>query len=177
MSSDKDILELLRKMLSSDVEKKGREGLELEKIEPDSPHGIYVYDFNKEKWVLRQVTGDPNLPWGDGYYVVYFDNARCPACRNYDNYWFPFVKIFGRILSDVNYVIVLCDWFARECVSEAASGAFRKFNVHASPTTILFRVNSGEIKEKVEVSGVKKIDELLKLVTELTSKKWVSSRI
>jgi hypothetical protein len=72
---------------------------------------------------------------------------------------------------EVNYVIVLCDWFARECVSDAASGAFKKFDVHASPTTILLRVSNGEIKEKIETSGVKKIDELLKLITELTSKK------
>jgi hypothetical protein len=172
MNSEKDILSLLRKMLGSDVErKKGREGLELEKIEPDSPHGIYVYDFAREKWVLRQVEGVPNLPWGDGYYVIYFDNSKCPACRSYDNYWFPFVKIFGKLFPEVNYTVVLCDWFARECVSEAASGAFRKFDVHASPTTILLRVNSGEIKEKVEVSGVKKIDELLKLVSEFVSKK------
>jgi len=171
VSLEKDILELLKKMLSSSAEgKKGREGLELDKVEADSPHGIYVYDFNKEKWILKQVSGNPALPWSDGYYVVYFDNTRCPACRNYDNYWFPFVKVFGRMFPEVNYVIVLCDWFARECVSEAASGAFKKFDVHASPATILLRVSNSEIKEKIEVSGVKKIDELLKLITELTSK-------
>jgi len=46
---EKDLLELLKKMLYSDPEKKkGREGLEVDQIEPDSPHGIYVYDFNKE---------------------------------------------------------------------------------------------------------------------------------
>jgi hypothetical protein len=60
---------------------------------------------------------------------------------------------------------VLCDWFARECISEAASGAFRKFDVHASPTTILLRVVNGEIREKKELSGVKKIDELLNIVS------------
>jgi len=109
---EKDLLELLKKMLYSDPEKKkGREGLEVDQIEPDSPHGIYVYDFNKEKWILRQVSGEPQLPWGDGYYAIYFDNAKCPACRSYDNYWYPFVKLFGKLFSNVNYVVVLCDWF------------------------------------------------------------------
>lgn len=166
---EKDILDLLKKMLSTSTEKKrGKEGLEVEKVEPDSPHGIYVYDFNKEKWVLRQVSGNPNLPWGDGYYVVYFDNSRCPACRSYDNFWFPFVKIFGKMFTDCNFVIVLCDWFARECASEAASGAFKKFDVHASPTTILLHVANGEIKKKEEHSGVKKLDDLLKILTDFT---------
>jgi hypothetical protein len=145
--------------------KKGKVGIELDKIEPDSPHGIYVYDFNKDKWVLKMVEGNPVIPWSDGYYVIYFDNAKCPACRSYDNYWFPFVRLFGRMFSNVNFVVVLCDWFARECISEAASGAFRKFDVHASPTTILLRVVNGEIREKKELSGVKKIDELLNIVS------------
>lgn len=167
---ERDLLELLRRMLSTDIEKKrGKEGLELDKIEPDSPHGIYVYDHSKEKWILRQVSGNPDLPWDDGVYMIYFDNARCPACRSYDNYWFPFVKIFGKLFNDVKYVVVLCDWFARECVSEASSAAFRKFDVHASPTTILLRVENGLIKRKEEISGVKKIDELVKLVSDFTS--------
>lgn len=165
-----DILKLLRKMFSTDIEKKkGAEGLELDKIEPDSPHGIYLYDMSRERWVLKQVSGNPNLPWGDGYYLIYFDNARCPACRAYDNYWFPFVKIFGKIFKNVKYVIVLCDWFAKECVSEAASSSFKKFDVHASPTTILIHVVNGEIKRKEEISGVKKIDELIKIITDFTS--------
>jgi hypothetical protein len=153
-------------MFGTDLEKKkGKVGIELDKIEPDSPHGVYVYDFNKDKWVLKMVEGNPVIPWSDGYYVIYFDNAKCPACRSYDNYWFPFVKLFGRLFSNVNFVVVLCDWFARECISEAASGAFRKFDVHASPTTILLRVVNGEIREKKELSGVKKIDELLNIVS------------
>jgi hypothetical protein len=153
-------------MFGTDLEKKkGKVGIELDKIEPDSPHGIYVYDFNKDKWVLKMVEGNPVIPWSDGYYIIYFDNAKCPACRSYDNYWFPFVKLFGRMFSNVNFVVVLCDWFARECISEAASGAFRKFDVHASPTTILLRVVNGEIREKKELSGVKKIDELLNIVS------------
>jgi hypothetical protein len=153
-------------MFGTDLEKKkGKVGIELDKIEPDSPHGIYVYDFNKDKWVLKMVEGNPVIPWSDGYYVIYFDNAKCPACRSYDNYWFPFVRLFGRMFSNVNFVVVLCDWFARECISEAASGAFRKFDVHASPTTILLRVVNGEIREKKELSGVKKIDELINIVS------------
>jgi len=169
---ERDLLDLLKKMLMSETEKKkGREGLELDKVDVDSPHGIYVYDFNREKWVLKQVSGNPGLPWGDGYYMIYFDNTKCPACRVYDNYWYPFVKIFGKMFSEVNYVVVLCDWFARECVSEAASSAFRKFDVHASPTTMLLHVSGGEIKRKSDVSGVKKIDELLDLLTKFTSGK------
>ncbi|MEM4833282.1 MAG: hypothetical protein QW809_06285 [Sulfolobales archaeon] len=166
---EKDLLELLRKMFGTDLEKKrGKEGLVLERIEPDSPHGIYVYDFSTEKWVLKQVSGNPNLPWGDGYYLIYFDNARCPACRSYDNHWFPFVKIFGGMFKEFNYVVVLCDWFARECVSEAASSAFRKFDIHASPTTLILQVVNGQIVRKEEISGVKKLNELLEKVTEFT---------
>lgn len=167
---EKDLLELLKKMFSTDIEKKkGKEGLVLEKIEPDSPHGIYVYDCSSEKWVLRQVSGNPDLPWSDGYYMVYFDNARCPACRSYDNQWFPFVKLFGKLFPEVNYVVVLCDWFARECVSEAASSAFKKFDVHASPTTIVFQAVNGQIVRKEEMSGVKKMNELLEKLTEFVT--------
>ncbi|MEM4482061.1 MAG: hypothetical protein QXK88_00015 [Desulfurococcaceae archaeon] len=168
---EKDIVELLKKMLLTDIEKKrGKEGLELEKIEPDSPHGIYVYDYGKERWILRQVAGGSQLPWGDGYYLVYFDNSRCPACRSYDSQWFPFVRIFGKLFKEFNFVVVLCDWFARECVSEAASSTFKKFDVHASPSTLIMHVKGGEIVEKQELSGVKKISELLEIVTAFTGR-------
>ena len=164
---EKDILEVLRKMFSTSIEKKkGIEGLELDRVEPDSPHGIYIYDFDKEKWMLKQVSGVFMIPWSDGYYIIYFDNGKCPACRSYDNYWFPFVKIFGKMFPEYNYVVVLCDWFARECFSEAASSAFIKFDVHSSPTTILLHIINGDIVRKKEVSGVKKLDELVNLVTE-----------
>ncbi|MEM4528447.1 MAG: hypothetical protein QXS23_04585 [Desulfurococcaceae archaeon] len=166
-----DLLELLRKMfMPTGEKKKGAPGMEFDKVEPDSPNGVYVYDFSKNKWVLKQVDDGPLQPWEDGYYVIYFDNAKCPACRAYDNYWFPFVKLFGATFKNTHYVIVLCDWFARECSSDAASGTFRKFDVHASPTTILIYVMNNEIKSQEVISGVKKIDELLNAITQFISK-------
>lgn len=176
LTLERDLLDLLKKMLSTDIEKKkGKEGLELDRVEPDSPHGIYMYDFDKEKWVLKQVTGNPQILWRNGFYLIYFDNARCPACRSYDNYWYPFVKLFGKMFNEYKYIVVLCDWFARECVSEAASSAFKNFDVHASPTTILLYVENGKIKNKKEVSGVKKLDELLNILNEFTKESLLTN--
>jgi len=57
--------------------------------------------------------------------------------------------------NDINFVIVLCDWFARECSSSAASESFEHFDVHASPTTIvLYSDEKGEIKYQEKYEGV-----------------------
>jgi len=126
------------------------------KIGTDSPHGIYVYKAKEQVWELIRVDGEAFKPWEKGVYVIYFDNTKCPACRRYDDIWFPFVeKWINERKDSTKFVIILCDWFARECKSQAASESFKKFEIHASPTTIvLYADDSGEIKYQEKYEGV-----------------------
>jgi len=109
-----------------------------------SPHGIYIYDPGEDCWVLVRSDGDPFIPSEDGVYVIYFDNTKCPACRRYDPAWFSYVRKWSKKDSRFHFVIVLCDWFARECKSEAAAKTFREYKVSASPTTIFVYVKNGQ---------------------------------
>ena len=131
----------------------------------DCPHGIYVYDRNNDVWILVRCEGEPFVPDKDGVYVIYFDNTKCPACRKYDNIWFPFVQKYAKQNPDMHFVIVLCEWFARNCKSEAAAGTFRKYDVHASPTTIFLYVKNGKEVYNEKYEGVLYEFEL-KLITE-----------
>jgi len=137
---------------------------ELKKIEPSSPHGIYVYDRKSRSWSLRSFDGGFK-PWKDGYYVLYFDNALCPACRIHDLAWFTYVELFGRKMEGVEFVVVLCGWFARECNSSDASATFREFEVRASPTTIMVLVKNGKIQDRRELRGAKTLSELSEAIS------------
>ncbi|MEM2627990.1 MAG: hypothetical protein QW775_07055, partial [Ignisphaera sp.] len=54
-----------------------------------------------------------------------------------------------------NFIIVLCNWFARDCNSTAAAETFKRFDVHASPTTIVLYVDeNNEIKYQEKYEGV-----------------------
>ncbi|AFL66241.1 hypothetical protein [Desulfurococcus amylolyticus] len=166
MSDDREILELLKKLLSKPERKiEGRVGLEVESIGPESPHGVYVFDHSSGKWILRQIEGDYFKPWEDGLYVIYFDNAKCPACRGYDAYWYPFVKLFGSAFKNSHYVVILCDWFTRECDSSIARGSFEHYDIHASPTTLLLYVENNGVKASKRLEGSKRIDELVNEVS------------
>jgi len=108
------------------------------KIGVDSPHGIYIYRSKEKVWEFVRADGDAFEPLDKGVYVIYFDNTKCSACRKYDEVWFPFVEKWSSERGDsAKFVIVLCDWFARECKSQAAAESFKKFEVHASPTTVV----------------------------------------
>ncbi|WP_248784135.1 hypothetical protein [Desulfurococcus mucosus] len=175
MSGDDEILNLLRKLLSRPERRiEAKTGLEVDSVGPESPNGIYIFNQLNGKWVLQQVDGDHLKPWEDGLYVVYFDNTKCPACRAYDMYWYPFVKLFGRTFKDAHFIIVLCDWFTRECNSSAARNSFEHFDIHASPTTLLLSVENGAVKAVRKLEGVKRIDQLVeevsKFVNESTAK-------
>ncbi|MCD6428676.1 MAG: hypothetical protein J7L12_03565 [Desulfurococcales archaeon] len=135
-------------------------------IGADSPHGIYLYDRLNDEWVLASVDGEAFMPKSDGYYIIYFDNTRCSACRKYDKYWFPYVRKVAKELSDHYFVIVLCEWFARNCRSESASKTFATFDVHASPTTYLLHVKDGEVAYKEKYEGYLTDAELEKIVGE-----------
>lgn len=136
----------------------------------DSPNGIYVYSPKAGKWML--VTGSdsdsPFTPASNGFFVIYFDNTKCPACRAYDDTWFPYVnergpELWGR---GFRFIIVLCDWFARECGSRAAAETFRKYEVRASPTTILEAVKGGKQVRLERYEGVLNAEELRLVVEE-----------
>jgi len=137
----------------------------LKEVGSTSPQGIYLYDPKDDVWVM-QPSDDPEpfVPKEDGYYVIYFDNTKCPACRRYDIYWYPFVRKYAKKLNDYKFVIVLCGWFARDCVSPTAAATFTYFDVHASPTTYLVHVKGGEIKYKEKYEGVLTDIELEKAV-------------
>jgi len=113
-----------------------------------------VYDRDTDTWVLVRTEGDPFKPDKDGIYVIYFDNTKCPACRRYDPIWFSYVRKYSAKDPKLNFVIVLCEWFARNCKSEAASKTFREYDVHASPTTIFLYVKNGKSVYNEKYEGV-----------------------
>jgi len=138
---------------------------EFKEVGPDSPHGIYFYDKFRDLWVLFSTRdADPFVPRVDGYYVMYFDNARCSACRKYDLHWFPYVRRVSRELKDHYFLIVLCNWFARDCNSSSASITFTYYAVHASPTTVLLYVKDSKERYKESYDGYLKTEELEKVV-------------
>lgn len=141
-----------------------REYKVFEKVDVNSPHGIYIYDKNENKWIYVSCQQDIFIPKHDGIYVVYFDNTKCPACRIYDIYWFPYVSLLGSSLENTYFTIVLCEWFAKNCKSRIASNTFKYFDIHASPTTLLLCIQNGEIRDKEKVEGVKTMDKLADIV-------------
>lgn len=160
---EKLILRLVEKIVAEarrEAKSKGKPGLEVKEVLTTSPHGIYYYVPEKDVWRLEVVDGEAFTPKNDGFYVVYFDNARCPACRVYDLYWFPWVREVSRKYKDTFFIIVLCSWFARECSSTAASSTFKHWNVRASPTTLFLYVKSGKIVMDSKREGVMDRDKL-----------------
>lgn len=139
--------------------------IEFKEVKPDNPHGLYIYDRERDVWILfSSKHGDVFIPRVDGYYVIYFDNARCPACRKYDLHWFPYVKQNASRFPDHHFIIVLCEWFARECKSPVASNTFTYYAVHASPTTVLLYVKDGKEIYRESYDGYLKTEELEKVI-------------
>ncbi|MEM1927327.1 MAG: thioredoxin family protein [Acidilobaceae archaeon] len=121
-----------------------------------TPNGIYVFQNESKKWVLLRSQGEPFSlgELGEGVYFVYFDNTLCPACRAQDQHVLKILLKYGGNAKIV-FVIVLCDWFASTCSSQAAAETFRKYEVKASPTILIARVDSNGVTiEKLE--GVRK---------------------
>jgi len=108
----------------------------------NSLHGIYIFDRCSNAWLRLEETRKPLIP-SSRYSVLYFDNTKCPACRKYDVYWYPFVKEFAKLYPSYGFYVILCGWFSEDCRSTTASSSFQFFDVRASPTTI-FLANDGE---------------------------------
>lgn len=165
---DRILDRLAKSILYSKLEgKKEKRSVELKKVGVTSPHGIYVYDKARDIWVLKRTEGEEFKPWKDGYYVIYFDNTHCPACRIYDLVWFPYVSLIGRKLKDTEFVIILCEWFGRRCRSSAAGKSFEKYSIHASPTTVLLKVESNVIVKREDIRGAKPLNTLIERVDSL----------
>ncbi len=160
---EKMLLKLVEKIVSEarrEVSEKAKPGLEVKEVLTTSPHGIYHYVREKDVWRLEIVEGEAYVPEKDGFHVIYFDNTRCPACRIYDLYWFPWVREVARKHKDTYFTIVLCSWFARECNSSAASKTFKYWSVRASPTTLFLYVRNGKVVMDSKREGVMDQDKL-----------------
>jgi len=159
---EQEISEILQSMLQKMLAKARAhaEGGELFRVvDASSPNGIYEYDRERDAWVKLKV--DELKLDRDGIYVIYFDNTRCPACRRYDPVWFTFVSRFSKEDRDTRFFIVLCDWFARQCRAEEAAKTFRRFDIHASPTTTLLLVKRGEIVDRDDIEGYVDFEKLV----------------
>ena len=156
--------EELRKILEAKVRELSKEIVRLKEVDTKSPHGIYIYDKSKDEWVLVQREGDYFKPIFNGFYVIYFDNTRCPACRRYDKEWFPYIRREGCKLNNFYFVIILCEWFAGACKSEAASKSFRYYDIHASPTTLLLYYKNGKVIYHEKQEGYLTFSELREIV-------------
>ncbi len=172
--SDEEVSKLLdklvKKIISGKMKKEEVKSVELDMVGVDSPHGIYIYDRGKDKWVLVKVSGEYFKPDKDGVYVIYFDNTMCPACRIYDLSWYPYVKLFSRNLENTYFVVILCAWFAHNCKSEAARESFKHYNIKASPTTVLLCVSNGEVVEEERFEGAKKLDYLATVIDKFVER-------
>lgn len=124
-------------------------------VNADMPNGIYIYNKERNGWQLIRIDGEVFKPERKGVYVIYFDNTKCSACRKYDTIWFPFINNNAQNLKQYNFVIILCNWFARDCNSKAAAETFKQFDVHASPTTVVLYVDdNGEVRYQEKYEGV-----------------------
>ncbi len=173
--SDEELLKILSRLAKKMMEEKRSssetsvlKGEVFDTVDVDSPHGIYIYDPGRDKWVLIRRSGDYFTPENDGIYIIYFDNTGCPACRIYDLSWYTYIKLIGRNLKNTYFVIILCGWFAGKCESEAAKKSFTHYNIHASPTTILQCVKDKKIILQDRFEGAKSLDYLVKKIDEFS---------
>ena len=172
VEEDSELKKLLDRITKKIISKsKGGKVMEVYRtkiVKVDSPHGIYRYDRTLREWILIDRDGDGFKPYKDGYYILYFDNTKCAACRIYDLFWYPFIETIGKDLEGIEYVIILCEWFAKKCNSRSASNTFREFDIHASPSTAFIEVRGNKIIKKEIVRGVLKIEDLVNKTMEFT---------
>jgi len=132
---------------------------------PGMPHGIYRYVDGS--WRIYRRDGEALRlgEVGDGTYVIYFYNIRCPACRMFSPQWSIFAEVLSRRLEgNLHIFVVLCDWFARECSSQAASMTFESYDISSSPTVYIAKVNGGRVIDYTTLSGYMRAEELFKIV-------------
>ena len=160
---DDEVSRILDRMARKIIE---RMHVELDLVGIGSPHGVYAYNSDRDKWVLIRTKGNAFTPKRDGIYVIYFDNTECPACRVYDLVWYPLAKALSKRIKGLNFMVVLCAWFSLKCSSEAASKSFTHYRVFASPTTVLLFVRNGKIVHEDRFEGVKEPKEFISKIRE-----------
>ena len=166
----------LRRIIEEKTKELSREIVRVKEVGTTSPHGIYIYDAKNDEWVLVQRDGDYFKPFMNGFYVIYFDNTKCPACRKYDKDWFPYIREEGRKLPGYCFVIILCEWFAGMCKSEAASKSFKHYDIHASPTTLLIYHKDGKIIYQEKHEGYLTRNELRTIVGDFCNRALKAER-
>ncbi len=131
-------------------------------ISEKTPHGIYIYDKKSRLW--NPVTNDKIID--TGYYVLYFSNSRCIACKLFDFSWYTFIETIGRNYDNIKFIIVRCEWFTISCKSNLAKSFFEKFDITSSPSLILIKAENGEIVHKKHIKGVKTPDEIVEEIED-----------
>jgi len=117
------------------------------KLEPSSPHGVYVW--RDGGWIASSRSALD----GDDLYIIYFSNSECGACRVFDDVWYAFVEmVAGR--SAARFAVVLCGWFTRNCSSEDAKSLFKEFDVHVSPTVAVLKRSKGKVEKLFKYEGL-----------------------
>ncbi len=160
---DKELNELINKLLK-EILTKAVETEAKKHISPSDEHGVYLY--KNGEWILYRKEGSPFQlgELGDGVYIIYFDNTKCPACRMYDPTWHIFVE---KNQDEAKFLVILCEWFSRRCQSKAASLTFLLYSVKASPTTLFARVEDGEVVDQVNIEGVVDLNTLEKTLMKM----------
>ena len=158
---EKEIKELIEKlykrMLKESIGARDKKRFK-RRIGTNDEHGIYVYRPERG-WQLLRIEGEAFRlgELGNGVYVLYFDNTKCPACRIHDIAWYPFVEKHER---EAHFVVILCEWFSRHCRSSAAAKSFMSYRIKASPTTIFAYVEENIIVKQVKREGALTVSEL-----------------
>ena len=160
-SEKDDIGKIIEKYVSALLEnreiKENKNPLGYRVISENCPHGIYIYDRKTGLWKL--ITNNELIR--DGYYVIYFNNSQCIACKLFDFSWYIFIETIGKNYENIIFIIVRCEWFTTSCNSKLAKEYFKKFNITSSPSLILIKAKNRKIIVKKHIRGVKSPDELV----------------
>jgi len=168
--SEEDLEKIIEKLINGITKEKCSNRREYSKgdilgfkvVTADCPHGVYVYNKNTGIWEL---VGE-DYTMHDGYYVMYFDNTYCPACRIFDFSWYIMIETLGKEYDKITFIIVHCGWFTKSCESKIAREFFKKFDIHSSPTILLLRIKNGEVVRKERMKGSEAIEYLAERIEQ-----------
>ncbi|MEB3765437.1 MAG: thioredoxin family protein [Desulfurococcales archaeon] len=124
-------------------------------VSHEMEHGIYIY--NGKGWT--RISGIKDVP--DGASILYFSNARCPACKEFNKTWNDMTK---ELQEKVSLVVVLCGWFEEDCSSREAAKLFDTMAVFGTPTIVSVCKKNGEIVSVSVHPGFKSPEELRDIV-------------
>lgn len=101
-----------------------------------------------EEGIYEYIDGRPqrtsSLTLGNGRYIIFFDNRKCPFCRIFDVMWDVLLR--DPQLKGVKFLKVVCSYFASDCTNEEAKKAYMEYEVWKSPTVMLVEVTDSERK-------------------------------